>query len=113
MKYMLLIYGNTDAWNAMTKEGTDEVMRVHQALQQELIASGELLETNELPLDEAKIVRTKGGVPAVTDGPFIEVKEILAGFYLLECASIERATEVAGRLVEAEFSLVEVRHVGR
>jgi hypothetical protein len=46
-----------------------------------------------------------------TDGPFAEVKEQLAGFYLVECDSIERATEIAARIPEAEAGVVEVRPV--
>ena len=46
-----------------------------------------------------------------TDGPFPEAKELLAGFYLLECENIDRAVEIAGRVPEAEMGLVEVRPV--
>ena len=86
-------------------------MSAHVALQQELKASGEFVDTNELPVDNAKIVRTKGGVSEVTDGPFVEIKEIVAGYYIVECAGIGRATEIAGKLAEAEFGLVEVRQM--
>ena len=48
------------------------------------------------------------GVAAVTDGPFTEAKEVLAGYYLLDC-SLERATEIAARLPEARFSPIEIR----
>jgi hypothetical protein len=53
-------------------------------------------------------VQVKDGVPAVTDGPFTESKEVLAGYYLLDC-TLERATELAARLPEARYSPVEVR----
>jgi len=46
-----------------------------------------------------------------TDGPFAEVKEYLAGIYVVDCDSIERAVEIAGRVPEAEHGLVEVRPV--
>jgi hypothetical protein len=111
MKYLVMIYGNQTTWETIEAQ-FDRVMRVHRELQAELTASGELLETNELSISDAAVVRTAGGVPVVTDGPFAEAKELLAGYYLLECASLERATEIAGRLVEAEFSPVEVRRVG-
>jgi hypothetical protein len=86
-------------------------MAAHGALQQELKASGEFVDTNELPVDNAKIVRTKGGVSDVTDGPFVEIKEIVAGYYIVECAGIDRAIQIAGKLGEAEFGLVEVRQM--
>ena len=53
----------------------------------------------------------RDGQTVTSDGPFAEAKELLAGFYLLECDSMERAVEVAARLPEAELGLIEVRPV--
>ena len=69
------------------------------------------MEANELPAENAKIVRTKGGDSEVTDGPVVEIKEIVAGYYVVECEAVERATEIATKLGEAEFGLVEVRQM--
>lgn len=55
--------------------------------------------------------RTVGGVSEVTDGPFVEIKEIVAGYYIVECEDIDRATQIAGKLAEAEYGLVEVRQM--
>lgn len=112
MKYLVMIYGNQETWAATEKE-FDRVMGVHRAVQEELTRTGELLETAELSAEDARVVRTSGGLRVVTDGPFAEAKEMLAGYYLLECASLDRATEIAGRFVEAEWSPIEVRRVGR
>ncbi len=109
MKYMILIYGNLEGWKAMNADSFATLMAAHSALQEELKASGEFVDTNELPAQSAKVVRKKGGVTEVTDGPFVEIKEIVAGYYIVECEHIERATEIAGQLAEAEFGLVEVR----
>ena len=111
MKYMILIYGNVESWKAMDAESFAALMAAHGALQQELRASGEFVDTNELPVQNAKIVRKKGGRTEVTDGPFVEVKEIVAGYYIVECDGMERATEIAGQLAETEFGLVEVRQM--
>jgi hypothetical protein len=111
MKYMILIYGNLESWKAMDADSFRALMAAHSSLQQELKASGEFVDTNELPLDNAKIVRTKGGVSEVTDGPFVEIKEIVAGYYIVECESVDRAAQIAGKLAEAEFGLVEVRQM--
>lgn len=112
MKYLLMIYGNHQAYGAMSPDGFDRIMRAHKSLTEEITASGELIETNELSIDGAKIVRTHDGVVAITDGPFIEVKEMLAGYYLVECANVERAIEIAGSLAESEFAPIEVRRIG-
>jgi hypothetical protein len=108
MKYMLLIYGNHETWNSLTEETGGAIMRAHEVLQKELTASGELVDTHELDITDARVVRSSNGVPAVTDGPFAEAKEILAGYYILDCGA-ERAVEIAGRLAEAEFAPVDVR----
>ena len=111
MKYMILIYGNMENWKAMSADSFKVLMAAHDALQDELKASGEFVDTNELPLDNAKIVRSKGGVAEVTDGPFVEIKEIVAGYYIVDCESMDRATQIAGKLAEAEYGLVEVRQM--
>jgi len=113
MKYMILIYGNREAWATLPGDGGQELFRAHAALQQELTASGELVSTNELDPDGSKIVRRRGGIPNVVDGPFTESKEIVAGYYIVDCVDMDRATEIAGRLAEGEFAPIEVRAIGR
>jgi hypothetical protein len=108
---MLLIYGNAATWDAMSALGQDEVMRAHGAVIKELTASGELVANQALTTADARVVRVSGGVPAITDGPFTEAKEVLAGYYLVDCATLERAVAIAGRLPEAPFSPIEVRRV--
>ncbi|MBO0828045.1 MAG: YciI family protein [Streptosporangiales bacterium] len=110
MRYMVLIYGNQATWDALNAR-MDEVERAHRALSEELTASGELVGTQALSSIGAQTVRVDAGVPTVTDGPFTEAKEMLAGYYLLDCASRDRAVEVAGRLPEAPYSPIEVRRV--
>ncbi|WP_328994201.1 YciI family protein [Kribbella sp. NBC_01245] len=111
MKYMLLIYGNEQTWKSMDEIGMDHVMDVHQSLFEELTKTGEYLGSAGLTIADAKVVRVQNDVPAVTDGPFSEAKEVLAGYYLVDCESSERAAELAGRLVEAQYSPIEVRAV--
>jgi hypothetical protein len=108
MKYMLLIYGNNDTWDALHAEGIEQVLDRHRQLAEELKAKGEYLDGLGLTTANARVVRVNDGVAAVTDGPFTEAKEVLAGYYLLDC-SLERATEIAARLPEARFSPIEIR----
>jgi hypothetical protein len=109
MKYMLLIYGNHAFWDGWTKDEYDTIVRTHVDLQKELIESGEFVASEGLTTLGARTVRVNDGVPAVTDGPFTEAKEYLAGYYMVDCESIERATEIAGRLWEARYCPIEVR----
>lgn len=108
MKYMLLIYGNDETWEALSADGIENVYAVHHEVLAETRERGELLAADGLTTDKARIVQVKDGIPAVTDGPFTESKEVLAGYYLLDC-TLERATELAGRLPEAKYSPIEVR----
>ena len=61
------------------------------------------------PQEEAKVVRVRGGKPFVTDGPFAETKELIAGFDVLECDSLEEAVQVASMHPVAEFGALDVR----
>ena len=61
------------------------------------------------PHEEAQVVRVRGGKPFVTDGPFAETKELIAGFDILECDSIEEAVAIASKHPVAKFGAIEVR----
>lgn len=115
MKYVILIYDNLasrEIWAGLPAAQRAEGLGVYAALNDDLTASGELITTEALadPV-MTKQVSVRDGRTTTTDGPFAEVKEFLAGFYLLECESIERAIEHAARIPEAEFGRVEVRPV--
>ncbi|MEU4194406.1 YciI family protein [Kribbella sp. NPDC026611] len=108
MKYMLLIYGNQETWDALHAEGIDGVLDQHRVLSEELMAKGEFVDGIGLTAAGARVVTVNDGVAAITDGPFTEAKEVLAGYYIVDC-SLERATEIATRLPEARYSPIEIR----
>ncbi len=110
MKYVVLIYNNPATWEALPHAERDRIMNIHNTLIKELTASGELLRVDGLTHPTtAKTVRLRGGVPVVTDGPFSEAKEQLAGVWALDCDSIDRAVEIGAPL--AEYDTVEVRQL--
>ena len=78
MKHLILIPSNVDTWNALSAAEIEAIMRAHASLQKELRASGEFVEAHELG-EEAKFVTSDGDSCTVTDGPFMETKEFLAG----------------------------------
>jgi hypothetical protein len=112
MRYLVTIYNNSETEAAITSTAEAEFEQAHEALQAELKASGELVDTQVLSMSDARVVRSTPEGVVVTDGPFTEVKEWVGGFYLLECESLDRAVEVAGRFVEARYSPIEVRRLG-
>ena len=115
MKYLILIYSNPasrEIWEGFTDDQRAEGFRYYAALADELAASGELIATEALA--DASVTRrvaVRDGHTLTSDGPFAEAKEQLAGFFLLDCQSAERAVEIAARVPEAELGLVEVRPV--
>jgi hypothetical protein len=107
---MLLIYGNEELWASFPQEDFAEVIRETNALQQELRESGEFIGAwGVADQVQAKTVRLQDGVPAVTDGPYLEAKEYLGSFDIIDCESLERALEIAARVPFARYGPVEVR----
>lgn len=113
MKFAILIYQNPQSrqiWDRLTPEQRAEGLRGYAALDDDLAASGEMIVSQALAdPSHGKRVSVSGGQAVTSDGPFAEVKEHLAGFYLVDCESIERAVELAARIPEAAHGLVEVR----
>jgi hypothetical protein len=115
VRYLILIYSNPasrEIWEGFSDDQRAEGFRYYAALEEELAASGELIVSEALADPSlTKRVSVRAGQTLTSDGPFAEAKELLAGFFLLECESIDRAVEVAARMPEAEFGLVEVRPI--
>jgi hypothetical protein len=108
MKYMLLICPDP------TTELSDEERRTigpdAQAWVDEMEGRGVRLRGQELaPVEDATTIRLRRGEVVIADGPFAETREQIAGFDILECASLEEAVEVASKHPVARFGAVEVR----
>jgi hypothetical protein len=115
MKYLILIHSNPQSreiWEGFSDVERAEGLARYAALNRDLAASGEMIVAEALADPSmAKRVLARDGQTTTTDGPFAEVKEHLAGVYLVECADIERAVAIAARVPEAALGLVEVRPV--
>lgn len=115
VKYVVLIYSNPmsrQIWDSLSSADRAEGLAYYATLAETLAQSGELIVTEALAgPDQATGVRVHEGITTTTDGPFAEAKEHLAGFFLLDCESMDRAIEIASEVPEAEFGLVEVRPV--
>jgi hypothetical protein len=115
MKYMILIHSNPasrEAWEKFSDAERDEGMGAYAALNEELAESGELIVTEALAdASTSKRVTVQEGRTITSDGPFAEAKEQLAGFYLVDCESVDRAIEIAARVPGVPPLEVEVRPV--
>ena len=105
VKYLCLVYGEEAA---MASVPDSDCMKVGQAMKE----AGQYLAAESLqPLRTAKTVRVRDGRTLITDGPFAETKEFLAGFYLVDAESIDAAVEIASKIPPARVGSIEVRPI--
>lgn len=111
MKYMLLIYSNPATWEVMSADIEQCLTEVGELIS-ELTGSGEWVSGEALadPVN-TRTVQVRDGAPVVSDGPFLESKEHLAGYCVFECESLQRAVEIAARWPDARYNAVELRPV--
>ena len=110
MKYMILLYGSQQDYDALTGKAVPgkpawapadfAAMGAFMAeFSRDLAESGELVETRGLTAPvHARRLQLIQGAPVVTDGPYAETQEVLAGYWIVDCESFDRATEIASRL---------------
>jgi hypothetical protein len=114
VKYMLLIYNNPAMLEALPEADMKAIMGEVDQLMTELKESGEWLGGEGLAHpSQTKTVRVRDGVPAITDGPYVEAKEQFAGYCMLECDTQERALDIATRWPDSRYAWVELRQVMR
>jgi hypothetical protein len=112
MEYLLLIYSNEKAWDAMPKAELDAVYGEYMAFTEAIKKSGNYKGGNPLqPTPTATTVRVKGGKTLTTDGPFAETKEQLGGYYLVEAKDLDEAIALAARIPSARMGSIEVRPI--
>ena len=112
MKYIIMMFGDQATMvETRSTEWIRGMIKFMQGLEVELKDSGELVDSQGLAdPTQAKTVRYEGGMPVVTDGPFAEAKESLAGYWIIE-ATEERALRFASRVVAFIEGPIEVRQV--
>lgn len=124
MKYMIMLHGSQQDYDSLAGRDTgkpamtsEQVAALHAhmgAVHEKLAASGELVDAQGLSAPvHARRLRLTRGTPVVTDGPYAETEEVLAGITIVECDTFDRATEIAAQFVnpEAEGEYVDVRPI--
>lgn len=112
MKFMVLIYNDTDMLDAMPARQFDATMRQCLDHADELRNDGHLLDSQQLePPSTARTIRVRNGRQTVVDGPFTETKEMLAGFNIIEARDMDEAVRIAASFPWASTGSIEVRPV--
>ncbi|PRX97736.1 YciI family protein [Allonocardiopsis opalescens] len=111
MRYIIMMFGSQRDHDMLSGESTggtawtpEDAAKLHAFMAQwnnDLVESGEFVEGRGLDAPvHTRRIQVADGVPVVTDGPYAETEEVLAGYTIVECASFDRATEIAARLAD-------------
>ncbi|HWW21928.1 MAG TPA: YciI family protein [Steroidobacteraceae bacterium] len=112
MSYMLLIVEPSGQRDARTLQQGKEVYQRMLDYGESLRVKGVLVDCNSLRSDDAVRLNVRSGKATFTDGPFAEAKELVGGFFLLNCRTRDEALEYARQCPAAEWATIEVRGVG-
>ncbi|WP_285752313.1 YciI family protein [Lentzea sp. NBRC 105346] len=101
---MIMMFGSQQDYDMLASWTPDDLMALHKFMGEwnnELVESGEFVDAQGLGAPvHARRVQVREGVPVVTDGPYPETAEVLAGYTIVDCASFDRATEIAAKLAD-------------
>ena len=112
MKYLAMIYNKPDAFEALSAQERYALMAEADVFIKEFTGTGEFLGGSALAHPAtSKTVRVRDGKTSATDGPYAEAKEFLAGYYVLDVESIDRAVEIVSHDPASRFWAVEVRPI--
>ena len=110
MKYLLLVHHNEESFSQFSDETRKAMLAESIQLCHQLHDKGQYVHASPLqPVATATVVRVRDGKRSVTDGPFIETREQLAGYFLVDAQDLDEAVDIAGRIPGARIGAVEVR----
>ena len=112
MRYLCLVYLEEEKLDALPKAELDDLVTQSIAYDEELAASGHLVSADALESAAASTtLRVRGGRVSVTDGPFVETKEQLGGFVLIDARDLNEALQLAGKIPPARYGSIVVRPI--
>jgi hypothetical protein len=112
MQYLLMVYVNEAGWPKLTKAEQEQGIAAYGAYTEALSKAGVLKGSNRLqPTSTATTVRLANGKPQVLDGPYVDSKEQVGGYYLIDVADLDAAISWASRCPGASHGVVEVRPI--
>jgi len=112
MRYLLLIHGDADYYSKVAQSELDAMLGEYYKFTDAIRESGEFVEGAALQGTEtATTVRVRGDDTMVTDGPFAETREVLGGYYLVDCKDLDRAIELASQIPDVRNGSIEIRPI--
>ena len=112
MRYMLLVHHDEDAFRKRSEAERHSLMQESIQLATQLHTTGQYLSAAPLhPASETTCVRVRDGKRLVTDGPFVEAREQIGGYFLIDASDLDAALGIAARIPGARIGTVEVRPV--
>ncbi len=113
MRYMILIYGDPAIYANQTKEEIQAEYAEYMAFGEEARKRGVNTDVGDAlqPPTTATTVRVRDGKTLVTDGPYAETKEMLGGYYILDCKDLDQAIELAALIPGAKNGMIEIRPI--
>ena len=112
MLYTMLIYQAEEVSDSFAPEDKAKALAAHRALQEETKAAKRFVAANELmPPAAATTISLRAGREVITDGPFIETKELLIGFYIFDCETLDEAIARAKQIPHCTIGHIEIRPV--
>jgi len=110
MKYLLIITTDLRVWESLPPEERSEVFAAHDRFRTQVVEPGELCSSAALAHpSNTRTVRVRDGEASVTNGALLGTRGLVGGFYLIECDTLGRATELAAAIPDARLTAVEVR----
>lgn len=110
MKFLLIVHHDEEAFEKIEKEKRQKLLAESIKLTHQLHAAGQYVHASPLhPAGTAVIVKVREGKPLVTDGPFIETREQIAGYFLIDARNLSEAIDIAARVPGARIGTVEIR----
>jgi hypothetical protein len=112
MRYLCLLTGEPGAGPEPGSAEWQQMMSDYQTATTAMADNGVLVDSGPLlPPPTARSLRMRNGEPLVTDGPFMEIKEVIGGYYVLDCPDMDEALRWAATIPAARYGVIEVRPV--
>ena len=110
MKYILLIYNDEALWHMRSEDEKQAIYAEYRKLIEDLKSKGNYLTGDQLQASTSgSTVRVRNNKPILTDGPFVETREQIGGFFIIEAQNDEEARAIAARIPTARDGAIEVR----